>query len=338
MPAAGDRGKSVLVRRISGSCRLARRTSQYASWLFSPTTAKYPVRNADDNPSREIAVPSPAVQPLLALLSSHVGGNPAQYMFEQAFAHHGLDWRYLTLEIAPENLGDAVRGLRALGFRGGHCADPHKQAVLAWLDRATETATMVGAVNLIFREENALVGENTEGKGVVQTIRGGSIWPASGWCCWGPAAWPGRWPSNWPRLAWPASRSSIVPKAGPVNCVALLADKFEVPVSAVPWHGDYVVPPETDLVIQATSIGHDATQAELPLVLDSLRPELVDGRRGGRIPPTTGCLSQAAQRGCQTVDGLSMFIEQAAIGFQLWTGVDPSRQVLREAVEEFLEL
>jgi shikimate 5-dehydrogenase len=33
-----------------------------------------------------------------------------------------------------------------------------------------------------------------------------------------------------------------------------------------------------------------------------------------------------------------MFIEQAAMSFQLWTGVDPDRQVLREAVEEFLEL
>ena len=76
---------------------------------------------------------SPAVQPLLALLASHVGGNPTQYMFEQAFAHHDLDWRYLTFEIAPENLGDAVRGLRAWVFVAGS-ADPHKQAVIPLLD------------------------------------------------------------------------------------------------------------------------------------------------------------------------------------------------------------
>ncbi len=67
---------------------------------------------------------SPAVQPLLCLLAYPVGGNPTQYLVERVFAHHDLDWRYLTFEVRPEDLGDAVRGLRALGFRGGHCAGP----------------------------------------------------------------------------------------------------------------------------------------------------------------------------------------------------------------------
>jgi shikimate dehydrogenase len=258
-------------------------------------------------------------------------------MFEQAFAHHGLDWRYLTLEIAPENLGDAVRGLRALGFRGGHCADPHKQAVLACLDRATETATMVGAANLIFREGNALVGENTEGKGVVQSIRGRIDLAGKRAVLLG---------------AGRAARAVAIELAAAgvtgitiVNrtesrageLVALLAGKFEAPASAVPWQGDYMVPPEADLVIQATSMGHDPAQAGLPLVLDSLRPDLLVADLAANSPQGW-LLNHAAERGCQTVDGLTMFIEQAAIGFQLWTGVDPSREVLREAVEEFLEL
>ena len=110
-----------------------------------------------------------------------------------------------------------------------------------------------------------------------------------------------------------------------------------MPASAVPWQGDYVVPPEADLLIQATSLGQDAAKAGLPLALDSLRPELLIADVAANSPHAW-LFNQAAQRGCQTVDGLTMFIEQAAIGFQLWTGVDPSREVLREAVEEFLEL
>ena len=47
---------------------------------------------------------NPAVQPLLALLASEVGGNPTQYMFEQAFAHYDLDWRYLTFDVIPRVL------------------------------------------------------------------------------------------------------------------------------------------------------------------------------------------------------------------------------------------
>ena len=57
---------------------------------------------------------SSAVQPLLALLACPVGGNPTQYMIEKALVHHDLDWRFLTFEVAPEKLADAVRGLKAL--------------------------------------------------------------------------------------------------------------------------------------------------------------------------------------------------------------------------------
>ena len=102
---------------------------------------------------------SPAVQPLLALLAFPVGGNPTQYLVERSFAHDDLDWRYLTFEVGTEDLAAAVGGLRALGFRGAHCADPHKQAVIPLLDRTTETAATIGAVNLIFRDQDELVGE-----------------------------------------------------------------------------------------------------------------------------------------------------------------------------------
>ena len=50
-----------------------------------------------------------SIQPILALLAQAVGGNPTQYMFEKAFAHHELDWRYLSLDVVPEDLANAVR-------------------------------------------------------------------------------------------------------------------------------------------------------------------------------------------------------------------------------------
>lgn len=280
---------------------------------------------------------SPAVQPVLALLASHVGGNPTQYMFEQAFAHHNLDWRYLTFEIAPENLGDAVGGLRALGFRGGHCANPHKQAVLPWLDRTTETAAMVGAGNLIFREENALVGENIEGKGVVQTIRG-TLDPAGKRVVLLGAGRVARAVAV--ELAAAGVAELVIvnrTESRAAELAAMLAAKFQVPALAVPWEAEYVVTPDTDLLIQAASLGHGDDQPRPPVMLDSLRPELLVADVAADSPHSW-LLGEAAQRGCKTVDRLSMFIEQAAIGFRLWTGVDPNRQVLREAVEEFLEL
>jgi shikimate dehydrogenase len=280
---------------------------------------------------------SPAVQPLLALIASEVGGNPTQYTFEQAFAHHDLDWRYLSFDVNAESLHAAIGGLRALGFRGGHCADPYKQAVIPWLDRTTETATMVGSVNLIFREEDALVGDNIEGKAVVQAIRNAAN-PAGKRIVLLGAGQVARAVAV--ELAAAGVAHLLIVNRTPdraAELAAMVAAKFPVPAAAVPWEADYVVAPEADILIHATSLGHGDDESRPPVSLDSLRPELVVADVAADSPHSW-LLDQAAQRGCKTVDGLSMFIEQAAMSFQLWTGVDPDRQVLREAVEEFLEL
>ena len=55
-------------------------------------------------------------------------------------------------------------------------------------------------------------------------------------------------------------------------------------------------------------------------------------------PPQTRLLRDAKQRGCQTLDGLAMLVNQAVIGFKIWTEVDPDPNVMREALEEYLEL
>ena len=280
---------------------------------------------------------SPAVQPLLALLAYPVGGNPTQYLVERACADKDLDWRYLTFEVGPEDLAAAVGGLRALGFRGAHCADPHKQTVIPLLDRTTETAAAIGAVNFVFHEEGALVGDNLEGRGVVETVRR-VVDPAGKQVALLGAGWLAR-ATALELAAAGAAGLTIVNRtaARAEELAALLAGKFELPVSVAVWDGDYAVPPETEILIHATSLDQTAGQPHLPLVPESLRPELIvaDATIGA---PRTWLLCEATQRGCKTIDGLSMFLEQVAISLHLWTGVDPNRQVLREAAEEFLEL
>ena len=73
-------------------------------------------------------------QEIVCCLGQPVAGNPTQYMMEQAFAAAGLDWRYLTCEVPPEKLADAIKGLRALGFKGANLTIPHKVAVIEHLD------------------------------------------------------------------------------------------------------------------------------------------------------------------------------------------------------------
>ena len=100
-----------------------------------------------------------------------VAENPTQVMVEAAYRHHGLAWRYLTIEVAPAALADAVRGARAMGFAGFNCTIPHKVAVVAHLDSLGESARLMGAVNCVVRRGTQLVGENTDGKGFIASLR-----------------------------------------------------------------------------------------------------------------------------------------------------------------------
>jgi shikimate dehydrogenase len=282
-------------------------------------------------------VTSSSVPSILALLAQPVSGNPTQYMIEKAFAHHDLDWRYLTFEVGPENLGDAIHGLKALGFFGGHIGDPHKHSVIPLLNRITETAAAIGAVNLFYRDGDELVGDNVEGKAVLPAIKR-IIDPIGKRFVLLGAGKLAR-ATVLELAAVGAAEITIVNRteARANELVGLLSAKYQVPISAVQWQGEYAVPVEADVLINATSIERQNDDIVVPLFFDSLRPELlvVDVSTD---PPQTRLLHEAAQRGCKTVDGLSIFIEQVSLALKLWTGVDPSRDVLRDAVEEYLEV
>src|SRR5271165_5867354 len=70
---------------------------------------------------------------LVGSMSQGAAGNPTVAMIEAAFAHHGLHWRYINMEVTPDDLGAAVEGARALGFRGFNCSLPHKVTVISHL-------------------------------------------------------------------------------------------------------------------------------------------------------------------------------------------------------------
>jgi len=282
-------------------------------------------------------VSSAAVQPIVALLSDLPGGNPTQYMIEKAFEHHQLDWRYLTVEVRPDDLADAVRGMRAMGFRGGHCGHPHKKAVLPLLDRLSDTAETIGAANVILREDDQLLGENTEGKGLLAMLKTLAD-PAGMRIVLLGAGKAGRAAAL--ELAQAAAAeitvvNRTVHRAG--QLAEVLSEKFQIAATPLPWQDDFALPAETDLLVNATSIGRNDPQAAVPLSLDGLESRTIVADMTPD-PPQTPLLRQAADRGCQTLDGLSMYIEQTAVAFQRWTTVDPDRHVMREAIEEFLEL
>lgn len=273
-------------------------------------------------------------QELTGAFGKPIAENPTQYMIESAYRHHGLDWRYLSIEVEPADLGDAVRGMRAMNFRGGNCTIPHKVAVIEHLDRLGESAGLMGAVNCIVRNGDELVGENTDGKGFLQSLRELTDPDGKTAVVFG-AGGAARAITVEMALAGVKSITIVNRSAERGEALSsLLREKLSVASTYVPWTGDHAVAEGTDIVINATSIGlYPDVDAHVPLVLDSL----ISGMVVADVipnPPRTRLVRAATERGCKVIDGLGMLVNQGVIGFKLWTGVDPDPSVLRAALEE----
>jgi shikimate dehydrogenase len=261
-------------------------------------------------------------------------------MVEAAFRHHGLDWRYLTIEVAPGGLAAAVAGARAMGFRGFNCTIPHKVAVLPFLDELGESAALMGAVNCVVRRGDRLVGENTDGKGFLESLRPLRD-PAGARVLVLGAGGAARAVAV--ELALAGARAFTVVNRSVARgqaLVDLLRGKVrerlgrELEATFVPWVGDQRVLEGTDVVVNTTSVGlFPDVDARLALDVSSLKPGMVVADVIPN-PPRTRLVRDAAARGCKVIDGLGMLVGQGRLGIQYWTGTLPDGRVMREALEK----
>lgn len=277
------------------------------------------------------------LQEIVCCFGQPVAGNPTQFMMERAFVAAGLDWRYLTLEVPPDRLAAAVAGMKAMGFRGGNLTIPHKVAVLEYLDRLTDAARLIGAVNCISIQEDQLVGENTDGKGFVASLAE-RVDPADKLVVILGAGGASRAIAVETALAG-AKHITVVNRnvERAQGVVQTLNENTSTPATLVEWNQTYTLPDETDILINATSVGLGDADAELDIDFTSLRSSMLVADVIFN-PPETHLLRMAQAAGCQTLDGLGMLVNQGAIAFEIWTGVAPDKQVMREALEEYLEI
>jgi shikimate dehydrogenase len=260
--------------------------------------------------------------------------NPTVAMVEAAYRHHGIDARYLNCEVAPEALGDAVRGARAMGWVGFNCSIPHKVAVLEHLDGLADSATVIGAVNCVVRRDGRLIGENTDGQGFLTSLKT-IVDPAGKSLVMFGAGGAARAIAVETALAG-AESITIVNRdpARGAELVALVNERTPASAELVVWDSTYTVPEGTDIVVNATSIGlFPDVDAQLDLDLDSLRPGMVVADVIPN-PPRTRLIRDAEDRGCTVLDGLGMLVNQGVIGIKHWTGIDPDPSVMRDTLEE----
>jgi len=273
-------------------------------------------------------------QELTAAFGQPISENPTQAMVEAAYRHHNLDWRYLTIEVAPDGLEDAVKGAKAMGFQGFNCTIPHKVKVIEYLDGLGESASLMGAVNCVVRKDGQWIGENTDGKGFVESLRELTDPSGKNVVIFG-AGGAARAIGVEVALAG-ASKITIVNRTVErgEELTKLLDEKLPAEADFVPWDGVYAAPDGTDVLINATSIGlFPDVDARLDLDIDSLREGMVVADVIPN-PPATNLVRDARAKGCKVIDGLGMLVNQGVIGIRHWTGVDPDPAVMRKALED----
>jgi shikimate dehydrogenase len=275
---------------------------------------------------------------LVACFGQPVAENPTGAMQEAAFAALGLNWRYLTVEVAPPNLEDAIRGVRAFGMRGINLTIPHKVSVMNYLDSIAPDAGIIGAVNTVRREGDRLIGENTDGKGFLRGVRADAgVDPKGKRVVVLGAGGAARAIVTELALAGVSDLLVVNRSASRgEQMVSDLAAKTKGPIRFAKWEGVYQVPGDVDLLVNATSIG-------LYPDVDAMPPVDLSKAQDGMLvsdavfnPPETRLLAAARKRGLPVLDGLAMLVYQGVIGFQLWTGQDPPEEVMKDALSSAL--
>jgi shikimate dehydrogenase len=281
-------------------------------------------------------MPANYKEELVGVFGHPVAENPTCVMQQAAFAAAGLQWRYLTIEVRPEKLPDAMRGLPAMGFRGINLTIPHKIAVMPLLDEIMPDARMIGAVNTVRIEGGKMIGENTDGKGFLRGLREDArVDPRGKRVVILGAGGAARAVAVELALAG-AGKMTVVNRDGDRGgaMVRDLLARTKADAEFISWLGAYRIGPDIDILVNATSIGlFPDIELMPPVNLNDARHDLLVCDAVPN-PPETALMKEARRRGHRTLTGLSMLVYQGVIGFEMWTGCKPDERAMKRALEE----
>jgi len=268
-------------------------------------------------------------------------GYPASHslsplMHNAAFKALGINAEYKIFEVKPQELEKFIRSLSEQHISGINVTIPYKEKVVPFLDRISDEARLIGAVNTIKVSQDKLEGFNTDGEGFLRHISevfdfdprdksialigaGGAAKAVSVYLC-----------RNTPK-------SIAIYDIEKAKVSALIGHLNEC-CKGVDFYGANSIAelniPKSDLLVNATPVGMKETD-----------PALVDGKflhKGLLVydliyhVKETKLLKLAREKGCLSSGGLGMLLSQGMLSFKIWTGKNAPRDVMEQALLEAL--
>jgi shikimate dehydrogenase len=283
--------------------------------------------------------PVDATTRVCALIGHPIGHSLSPAIHNAAFQHLGLPYLYVAHDVDPGQLHAAIEGARVLGYRGLSVTIPHKVAALACMDEVDPTARGIGCINTVVNQAGHLVGYNSDGRGALQALVDAGAHPdgkqvlilGSGGAARAIAA-------TLAVLAAPAGITLL--GVDPPELDRLARDvravgRCEVRSRALDAEGLAEEVGRAELLLHCSPVGMHPEVSRSLVPPELLRPGLTvfDAVYNPRV---TRLLASARDAGCRTVSGIEMFLGQAAVQFELWTGRRAPLAVMRSVLEQHL--
>lgn len=274
---------------------------------------------------------------LFVLIGHPVKYSPSPAMQNSAFEATGLDYIYVSLNVPPGMLPDAVAGMRALGISGANVTIPYKVTIVKLLDELDKSARVTGAVNTIKNCSGKLTGFNTDGDGAIMALMESGINPRSKNVLLLGAGGAAK------AIAFSLIKSGAeltianrtVPRAK--SLAAEIEDKTgkHVQVSGLNKKTLGMISMKSDVIINATSVGMYPDSGRTILTSKMIPRESVVFDIVYK-PRMTRLLREARKAGARTIPGEKMLVYQGALSYEIWTGKKAPVEIMRTAVEREL--
>ncbi|HHT9153322.1 MAG TPA: shikimate dehydrogenase [Candidatus Hypogeohydataceae bacterium YC40] len=262
---------------------------------------------------------------LYGLIGNPVGHSMGPYIHNAAFGELGINAVYLPFKV--ENLKEFVQGFKSLNVQGYSVTIPHKEAIVPHLDGLDPLAREICAVNTVVNKAGKLIGYNTDSTAALRELEEG-LGDLKG------------------------KKVTLIGAGGAARAIAFGLKQREAKITLVNRTNEKarrlaqelgchykrfedVTKVDREVLINTTSVGMYPRTDDIPVPLEVFRPgmwvfDIVYN------PLQTRLLKEAAERGCHTLDGLKMFLYQAAQQFELWTGHPAPLQLMERVVRERL--
>lgn len=274
---------------------------------------------------------------VVGIIGSPVKHSLSPAMQNAAFEACDLDYVYVPFAVAPEKLGEAVSGLRALGVRGFNVTIPHKVSIIPYLDQLDRTAEDAGAVNTVHVRDGQMIGYNTDGDGLVSSLAedldyipgpNPIVVIGAGGAARGAVA----------ALCRSGANRILIVNRSYDNSSALKSEMNlrypEVSVEAVRQHQfgkEHLA--GTSLLINTTSLGMNGDRIQfLDLAALPASARIYDMVYS---PAVTPLMTDAAVYGIRTSNGLGMLAAQGEKAFRIWTGQMPPKGLMKRVLQAF---